>query len=86
MSKSYGTISRQEKNWHIECEPHVKTRLKRVFPQVSQHASKFIELSDTPSNCHDLLWFIERYPMHVDDLKYMKARFHRYGSCCQCLE
>ena len=80
MYKSYGTISRQEKNWHIECEPHVKTRLKRVFPQVSQHASKFIELSDTPSNCHDLLWFIERYPMRVDDLKYMKAQSKAYVS------
>ena len=43
MYKSYGTISRQEKNWHIECEPHVKTRLKRVFPKVSQHASKFLK-------------------------------------------
>lgn len=80
MSKSYGTISRQEKNWHIVCEPHVKTRLKRVFPQVSQYASKFIELSDTPSNCHDLLWFIERYPMSVNDLKYMKAQSKAYVS------
>ena len=60
---SFGEISLNNGNWHITCEPHVRNRLRRVFPQVSQRAGDTIELSDNTENARDLLWFTHRYPM-----------------------
>lgn len=60
---SFGEISISNGNWHITCEPHVRNRLRRVFPQVSQRAGDTIELSDNTENARDLLWFTHRYPM-----------------------
>jgi SNF2 family DNA or RNA helicase len=54
--------------WIIRAEPHVKARLKRVFPRAPQWASDHIAISSTPENSRDLLWFLERYPMEVDRL------------------
>lgn len=81
--RTYGTIEYEKKTWLIKCEPHVKTRLKRVFPQVKQYASECIEISDNPSNCHDLLWFIDRYPMTVDQLTYLKEQSTAYENLQQ---
>lgn len=69
-----GTIIRQAHGWNITCAPHVRTKIRRLFPQVSQYASESIMISDNIENCRDLLWFIDRYPMVVDDLAYMQAR------------
>ncbi len=61
----FGTIKHHDGQWLISCEPHVRTRLRRVFPQVSQRAGDTITLSDNPENSRDLLWFTERYPMEI---------------------
>lgn len=74
----YGSITREKNEWIITCDPHVKTRLKRVFPQIRQHASHNVRITNNQENCHDLLWFIDRYPMTVDDLKYMKSQSRLY--------
>lgn len=60
-----GALSRKGANWMIACEPHVRTKLRRLFPQVSQRASEVVSLSDNPENARDLLWFMERYPMRI---------------------
>lgn len=78
MTRLYGTVTFEKNVWMIRCEPHVKTRLKRVFPQVSQYASECIELTDNPANCHDLLWFLDRYPMHIESLEYLKSESSNY--------
>lgn len=62
----FGELSIVNKKWVIKCEPHVRNRLRRVFPQVSQRASDLIELTDSPENARDLLWFTERYPFKID--------------------
>jgi len=64
--------------WHVDCERHVRNRLKRVFPAVNQFATGAVQVSDTPENCRELLWFMERYPMKVADAKYLKqqAKLH----------
>lgn len=73
MSTQYvGSISRDDNKWNITCLPYVRTKLRRVFPEVPQWASDVIPISDNIENCRDLLWFIERYPMEVADLNYMK--------------
>lgn len=71
----FGTIDwdASQNHWRITCEPHVRTRLKRVFPQVKQHASERVYISDTEENCRDLLWFADRYPMALPD----RARMER---------
>ncbi|POZ80245.1 DEAD/DEAH box helicase [Burkholderia contaminans] len=66
---SFGKIDRVDGRWRISCEPHVRTKLKRLFPEVNQHAGEFVWLSDNDENCRDLLWFIDRYPMSVDALE-----------------
>ncbi len=53
--------------WHIECEPHIRARIKRVFPRLPQWAGSKLVLSATPENTRELQWFLQRYPMDVDD-------------------
>lgn len=62
-----GNLSRKGSAWMVACEPHVRTKLRRLFPQVSQRASEVVSLSDNPENARDLIWFMERYPMRVSD-------------------
>lgn len=76
--KLYGSIKLIGNNWVIDCEPHVKTKLKRVFPQVRQSASQVIMITNNQENCHDLLWFIDRYPMKVENLKHLKGESKKY--------
>ena len=54
--------------WFIEkAEPHVSIKLKAIFPQIRKSAIPPYEFEDTPAVCHDLLWFMERYPFEVSD-------------------
>ena len=74
---SYGSVSFAHGQWLIVCEPHVRGRLKRVFPRVAQHAADRILLSATPENTRDLEWFLQRYPMavsHADELRTRSAQ------------
>lgn len=70
---SFGTIRRHATNWRVECDPHVRSRLRRTFAQASRRASEFVDISNSPENCRELLWFIERYPMEVQGLREMRA-------------
>lgn len=51
--------------WVVEAPPHVMMRLKRTFAVANKKEVGLVHLSDTPVNCRDLLWFLERYPMIV---------------------
>lgn len=72
----FGTIEHSKEKWLITCEPHVRGRLRRVFPQVSQRAGEAIWLTDNEENSRDLLWFTQRYPMEMSPAlrKRLKAR------------
>lgn len=72
---SYGSISYLPnfKHWEIDCTGQVRNLLKRIFPNVNQFEMKSIRISDNPENCRDILWFIDRYPMTVNNLKKLKA-------------
>lgn len=63
---TFGTITRSEGHWQIACEPHVRARIRRVFPRIPQ-AGMVIDLSDTPENSRELNWFLDRYPMALSD-------------------
>jgi SNF2 family DNA or RNA helicase len=63
---TFGKIRYSGGWWIVICEPHVRTKIKRLFPQVSQRAGEVIEISDNDETCRDLLWFLDRYPMEVE--------------------
>ena len=77
---SLGTIAIDRENWKISCEPHVRNRLRRVFPQVSQRAGDHISITRNAENARDLLWFTQRYPLTVDKgtLKQLKNLAHEH--------
>lgn len=75
---NFGTIKLAGDAWVITCEPHVRTKLKRWLPEVSQRASDVIRISNNPENCRDLLCFIQRYPMKVDNKKALKKGADRH--------
>lgn len=65
--KTYGTVRLDENIWKVSCEPFVTIGLKRVFARVSKSEHRTISLANTPENCRNLKWFLERYPMVVED-------------------
>lgn len=71
---NFGNIIYEQNRWHITCEPHVRTKLKRLFPEIDQRAGDISSLSDNEENCRDLLWFLDRYPMEIDRIDYLKSR------------
>lgn len=62
-----GTLAFAKKKWEIRCEPHIRNKIKRVFPEVSQRASDVIFLSNNEENCRDLLWFLDRHPLSISE-------------------
>lgn len=63
--KSYGQVRLVDSDWQIEAEPYVVIRLKRVFEKITKGRFGVIKLSNTPENCRELEWFLQRYPMEV---------------------
>ena len=65
--KTFGTLrlSKDRKQWCIDCEPHIVMRLKRVFPRVSRKAHWTIRITNTIDTCRELEWFMSRYPLDV---------------------
>lgn len=66
MSTVVGNVKLQCGIWTVECEPHVRSRLKRVFPRAPQQAADVLRISATPENTRELEWFLVRYPMTVE--------------------
>lgn len=71
---SFGSIGWAEGRWRVACEPHVRTKLKRLFAQADQRAGAFVTLSDSEETCRELLWFAERYPMDIADADLRRMR------------
>jgi intein/homing endonuclease/superfamily II DNA or RNA helicase len=65
MKKTYGVLRLVGSDWHVEAEPYVVIRLKRVFEKISKGRFGVVRLSNTPENCRELEWFLQRYPMDV---------------------
>ncbi len=61
--KVYGTATLMGSTWHIQAEPHVLIRLRRLFKRVGKSGA--VNLANTDEICRDLLWFTERYPLDV---------------------
>jgi SNF2 family DNA or RNA helicase len=64
------------------CEPHISIRLKNIFPKLAKHTSLNYHFKNTPENCTDLIWFMERYPLQLsegceDILRTGRGLFHQ---------
>lgn len=68
MARTLGKVSLDGKTWGIECEAHVSLRLKRVFQKIHKGQFGKLTLSDSPENCRELLWFMDRYPLEISDV------------------
>lgn len=68
--RTYGTlrVSPDLKEWIIEkAEPHVSIRLKQIFPKIPKTAVPPYRLSRSIYTDFDLKWFMERYPLAIND-------------------
>lgn len=96
MSRTYGTLRwvaaknprQNSAAWHLTGEPHIKLRAKRVFEKLYKNPGAELGLSDTPENCRDLLWFLDRYPLEIsaDDLRRLKRGSKRHADDILTLE
>src|SRR3546814_4940904 len=65
---SYGTVSHDGKHWKIQCEPHIRARIKRVFPRAPTMAKEYIRISDSPENSRELEWRSEEHTSELQSL------------------
>lgn len=69
-----GKVKRIDGRWHVDAEPHVMVRAKRLFSaSLGRHGTVII--SATEENSTDLLWFMERFPLKISpaDLEHARA-------------
>ena len=60
--------------WEIDCEPHVMTRLKRTFGRSDARSFGKLRLRNTDEVCRDLAWFIQRFPLEVQESDYLNSQ------------
>lgn len=77
-TRTYGTVRHVKGAWHVECEPHVLIRLKRIFHGAAKQSHGKLVLSDTEESCADLEWVLQRYPMAVEDPGRLRSRAQRH--------
>lgn len=65
--RTVGAVTVEPGRYVVQAEPHVTIRLKRVFGKLGRAASEKYFLSDTEENATELLWFMERFPLDVDE-------------------
>jgi hypothetical protein len=60
---------RVEKNGFVinDLEPHACIRLKGIFSHLNEGQADNFQFLHTPENCHLLLWFMDLYPLQLDE-------------------
>jgi SNF2 family DNA or RNA helicase len=51
--------------------------LKSIFSKIKKTATLPFQFPDLPETCHDLLWFMERYPLKISDSDLSKMKRDR---------
>lgn len=87
--RKYGNIQLKEDNyWHIEnVEPHVAIKIKNLFPKIPAYSTSY-EFINNAEHCHDLLWFMDRYPFNISesDFSYLQDGRKQYEKSQKALE
>lgn len=69
MTRTYGRLDLQDGRWVIgELEPHVRIKLKAIFPKVPKLEPPPYTFAATDEAATELLWFCDRYPLVVSDI------------------
>lgn len=76
--RTYGRVRWENGWWILTAEPHVMLRAKRVFAQASRDSIGELRLFDTPATSRDVEWFIERFPMVVDQAERLEQRARQH--------
>lgn len=81
--KTYGTLTfdSDTQEWRMgEVQPHVSIKLKLLFPRIPKSLPSPYFIPHTLENCHDLLWFMDRYPMEINptDRELLEAGRQQY--------
>lgn len=88
--RTYGKVEYDsaKKSWSLRVEPHISIKMKRLFRKFDSRIVGVLALTDTPENCRDLLWFMERYPLVISatDLRRMKRGAKAYDEKILTLE
>lgn len=75
-----GSLWLADNVWHLDAQPHVHMRAKRVFGRLKSEAKGVLKMKSSPEVCADLLWFSQRYPLAIDassrDLLEVNAQRH----------
>lgn len=62
--RTYGKLSRLNGKWMVaDLEPHVRIKLKAVFPKIGKTDVGPYLFPDDPATAADLSWFFNRYPL-----------------------
>jgi hypothetical protein len=85
LTKTYGTYKHISADvsptgrayWLLTADPHVMTRLKRIFPRVLQQRAGGLALADTSEVARDIEWVCERWelaPWDFESEAYLQKR------------
>jgi SNF2 family DNA or RNA helicase len=85
-TRTYGEIRLDGDVWRIKAEPHVTMRLKQVFSRINKHKHGDVVVRNTPEMCRDLLWFLDRFPLHVHHPQELRAGSDFYVQTLEELE
>lgn len=78
--KTYGdlTFNQKENKWIVtDFPPHVSMRIKDIFRRVSKFETSVFKFPNDQLHCHELLWFMERFPFRMsaaDERRIKKGR------------
>lgn len=83
IERTYGELilDKQKNEWNIaKAEPHVCIKLKAIFNKIAKTESPPFKFINNNETCHDLLWFMERYPLKIsnEDLKFLNKSRKSY--------
>lgn len=86
--KQCGTMWRAGDGWKISCEAHVSVMMKRVFGRLSSDKTADFSLPDTPQICFELTWFLQRYPLYLEqaDVEYLAQQTAAYNAAHDACE
>jgi len=67
--KTHGELKLVGRKWKIDLAkaPHVAVRLRRLFERIDKAEQGFLTLTATPETTRELVWFMQRYPLVVDE-------------------
>lgn len=73
--RTYGKLTycdtKGQRLWHLEAEPHVIIRAKRIFQGATKTERGELVLKDSQEICRELEWFADRYPLEMQEVDYL---------------